>query len=225
MLKILLISNFGDEMTISIQEALQLRGLRFLLEKHDPQGALGNIRKSTPTLILLHVRPDTVDTFQLLKSIHDRHANLPAIIISTRQDPAYAMRSLRAGARAFLHQNEIRSCLGEAVQLVAAGEQYVSESIMQGILHGMNAAGDIDHQLLETLSDREFVVFQFVGQGLTLRKIADEMHLSAKTVSTHLTNIKRKLHLANTGQLLHLASLWTTGSEPSQPLAREFPRC
>jgi DNA-binding NarL/FixJ family response regulator len=62
---------------------------------------------------------------------------------------------------------------------------------------------------MEKLTDREFEIFQLVGQGQGTKDIAHKLHLSAKTVDVHRANIKSKLKLASLPELIHYAVRWT----------------
>ena len=61
---------------------------------------------------------------------------------------------------------------------------------------------------MASLTDRELQVFRMIGEGLSTREIADELHLSVKTVETHRAKIMRKLGLEHANQLVHRAVAW-----------------
>jgi len=62
---------------------------------------------------------------------------------------------------------------------------------------------------VEKLTDREFEVFQFIGQGKATRDIAQKLHLSVKTVEVHRANIKAKLKLQTVSELIRFAVRWS----------------
>jgi DNA-binding NarL/FixJ family response regulator len=96
-----------------------------------------------------------------------------------------------------------------AIRQVLNGQIYVSEKISANILElfsgGRPIAGESG---IERLSDREFEIFQLIGQGQGTRKIAQHLHLSVKTVEVHRANIKRKLKLRNGADLVRHAIRW-----------------
>ena len=67
---------------------------------------------------------------------------------------------------------------------------------------------DLTRSPLERLSDREFEVFELIGQGLTVRAIASKLQLSPKTIETHREHIKEKLELKNATELTKHAVQW-----------------
>jgi DNA-binding NarL/FixJ family response regulator len=68
---------------------------------------------------------------------------------------------------------------------------------------------------LEQLSDREFEVFELIGQGKATREIADHLHLSVKTVEVHRANIRKKLKLASGTDVVHQAIRWVEAQKPN----------
>jgi len=61
---------------------------------------------------------------------------------------------------------------------------------------------------IEQLTDREFEIFQLIGQGKSTRDIAEQLHLSPKTVDVHRGNIKEKLALKDATALIRHAVRW-----------------
>ena len=61
---------------------------------------------------------------------------------------------------------------------------------------------------MEKLTDREFEVFQLIGQGVETKQMADKLHLSTKTIEVHRANIKAKLKLTSMAELIRYAVRW-----------------
>jgi len=137
------------------------------------------------------------------------HPGLPVLVISMHDESVYAERVLRAGGRGYIMKQEGGKKLMQAIRKVLAGQIYVSEKMSSKILevfsgHRPHAA----NQPVEKLTDREFEVFQLIGQGKTTRAIATHLHLSIKTVEVHRANIKQKLQLKTGPELIHYAVRW-----------------
>jgi DNA-binding NarL/FixJ family response regulator len=97
-----------------------------------------------------------------------------------------------------------------AIRQVLAGQVYVSQNMSARILEIFSgrqprAAGSP----VQKLSDREFEVFQLIGQGVGTRAIAEQLHLSVKTVEVHRANIKEKLGVKTATDLVRFAVRWT----------------
>ena len=99
-----------------------------------------------------------------------------------------------------------------AINTVLRGELYVSKRLSALVLKRF-FRGDTSSNIAEKLSDRELQVFQFLGSGLTAQEIAQQLHLSVKTVETHRENIKHKLELRDAAGVVQAAREWVTSTE------------
>jgi DNA-binding NarL/FixJ family response regulator len=106
----------------------------------------------------------------------------------------YTERVLRAGARGYIMKQESGSTMMRAIRQVLAGRIYLSDKMSTRLLEYV--AGKRTKALpIERLSDREWGVFQLIGRGKSTVQIAEELHLSTKTVEAHRAHIKKKLDL------------------------------
>ena len=98
----------------------------------------------------------------------------------------------------------------EGIRRVLKGEVYMGNNIASKMLLRMVAGspGASDFPL-DRLSDREFEVFELIGAGLQTRQIAEQLHLSVKTIEAHREHIKQKLNLDSATELLKYAVQWT----------------
>jgi DNA-binding NarL/FixJ family response regulator len=102
----------------------------------------------------------------------------------------------------------------QAIRQVLGGQIYVSERISARILERFSGHRADSHSPVEKLSDREFEVFQLLGQGEGTRQIANRLHLSIKTVEVHRANIRKKLELATGAELVRYAIRWNEAQNP-----------
>ena len=121
----------------------------------------------------------------------------------------YAERVLRAGARGYIMKEAGGENLLAAIRQVLAGAIYVSPRISAGILESISLGKPRGSSSpIEQLTDREFEIFQLVGQGKSTRDIAAQLHLSPKTVDVHRGHIKEKLELKDATALVRHAVRW-----------------
>ena len=121
----------------------------------------------------------------------------------------YAERALRAGARGYLMKEAGGEKLLVAIRHVLSGQVYVSERLSAQLFEAMTSRRPrASNSPIEKLSDREFQVFQLIGQGKNTRDIAKQLSLSPKTVDVHRANIKEKLGLADATGLVRHAVRW-----------------
>jgi DNA-binding NarL/FixJ family response regulator len=94
-----------------------------------------------------------------------------------------------------------------AIRQVLAGRIYMSDKMSFRILEYV-AGNRTETSPIERLSDREWEVFQLIGRGKSTVQIAEELHLSRKTVETHRARVKEKLDLRTMNKLISFASRW-----------------
>lgn len=178
-------------------------------EAEDGQQALGLLAASAYDLAIVDISLPGVDGIELLKTLKDRYPELPSLVVSMHDESLFAERALRAGARGFVMKQEAVESILTAIRRVLAGQIYVSERIATRMLKKL-VDGDTRPaaRSLDTLTDRELTIFRLIGQGYGTRQIAEQLHLSAKTVESHRANIKEKLDLATGTELVRYACLW-----------------
>ena len=176
--------------------------------------ALEVISASVPDLLLLDISLPDKNGLELIKDVQTLHPTLPVLVVSMHDELLYAERVLRAGGRGYIMKQEGGKKLMEAIRQVLEGRIYVSEKISARILENFSGHRAEAQSSVGRLSDREFEVFQLLGQGEATRQIAKRLHLSIKTVEVHRANIRRKLELASGGELVRYAIRWTEAQKP-----------
>lgn len=177
--------------------------------------ALDAIAADVPDLVLVDISLPDRSGLELIKDLHTLHPELPLLVVSMHDESLYAERVLRAGGRGYLMKQEGGQKLMQAIRQVLSGQIYVSDKMSAKILEIFSGRrGGTLHSPVERLSDREFEVFQLVGQGQGTRQIAQLLHLSVKTVEVHRANIKKKLELKSGADLVRYSIRWTEAQQP-----------
>jgi len=178
-------------------------------EAENAGGALGAIGALKPDLVLADISLPGKNGLELIKDFQTIQPGLPVLVISMHDESLYAERVLRAGGRGYIMKQEGGKKLMQAIRQVLDGKIYVSEKMSANILEifsGRRAGAESSP--LERLTDREFEIFQLIGQGQRTRDIAEKLHLSVKTVDAHRANIKSKLKLNSATELVRYAVRW-----------------
>jgi DNA-binding NarL/FixJ family response regulator len=178
-------------------------------EAENAADALDAVDAWEPDLVLADITLPGKSGLELIKDIKAIRPELPILVISMHDESLYAERVLRAGARGYITKQEGGEKLMQAVRHVLSGQIYVSEKMSAHILErfsGGQAAPVCS--LVAQLSDREFGVFELLGQGLSAHEIAARLHISTKTVDAHRANIKAKLAIKTTSELISYAARW-----------------
>ncbi len=183
--------------------------LQISCQASDPVSAMQELAKSKPDLILTDITMPNRSGLEFIKDIQATHPGLPILVISMHDEVLYAERVLRAGARGYLMKEAGGENLLVAIRRVLNGQIYVSDKMSTRILDlftGRKPRGSSSP--IEKLSDREFEVFQHIGQGMSTREIAKKLHISSKTVDVHRGHIKEKLGLKDATALIRHAVRW-----------------
>ncbi len=139
----------------------------------------------------------------LIRQIKDEMPKLPILILTMHEEEQYAVRAIRAGARGYLTKESAGTQLVTALRKVASGRPYISIEVAEQLaMSAMPADNKLPHTLL---SDREFEVFGHLVKGKSITEIADILHLSVKTVSTHKTRIMQKMERNTLSDLVQYA--------------------
>jgi DNA-binding NarL/FixJ family response regulator len=134
---------------------------------------------------------------------------LPVLVISMHDEALYAERVLRAGGRGYIMKQAGGEKFLGAIRQVLAGQIFVSDKMSARILEIFSGRqSKTSSSPVQKLSDREFEVFQLIGQGIGTRDLAAQLHLSVKTVEVHRANIKKKLNLKSAPDLVRQAVRW-----------------
>jgi len=182
------------------------------------------VEKCKPDLLLLDLRLKGGDALELIKSVRIEHPGVKVLVLSQYDELIFAERALRAGASGYIMKENATDEVLRALRRVLAGELYFSErvaaAVVQRTLREKPSGGRVG---VESLSDREMQVFQLLGASYSARQIAEQFHLSRKTVESHCEKIKHKLSLHSAAEVKHFARKWVAENlGPVEP--RVLPR-
>jgi len=180
-------------------------------EAHNSHGAFEIMATQKPDLMLLDLLVNG-DGIELIKASRAKFPRLRILVLSHLDEMIYAERTLRAGAHGFVMKKQATSEVLNAIRAVLGGELYVGSRLAAIALNKMlNQKPDREKNqkhAVDSLTDRELQIFHLLGAELSVRKIAEELKLSIKTVETHRENIKHKLGFQTAGDLTDHALKW-----------------
>lgn len=171
--------------------------------------ALNQLFDIKPDIIIVDLSLTTSDGLEVIKSVKARYEDILILVLSMREEMVFAERCIRAGASGYVMKSEKPCIIIEAIHKIIKGKIYFSERMTEHVLNkAMNLKSCHDKDVVEALSDREFQVFQMVGNGLTTKLIAEKLNLSVKTIDAFKESMKHKLGLKNASQLAQYAIKW-----------------
>jgi DNA-binding NarL/FixJ family response regulator len=167
------------------------------------------IMASGPDAVIVDLSLKGDSGLDLIKRLQALANPPPVLVLSMHDEAFYAQRALRAGALGYVMKRETSGKVIEALRRILVGELFVSPAIAeQAAEKFLRTQAVASNSPLDSLTDREIEVFRLIGQGLENRRIAEDLHLSMKTVQTHCAHIKEKLGLENATVLMREAVRW-----------------
>ncbi len=175
----------------------------------NPAEALSVLALGRPDLVMADISMPGRSGFDFIKDLLAQYPDQKILVVSAHDENLYAERALRSGARGYVMKDAGVAPLLAAIRTVLQGGIYVSPAVSTILLEKMTSESRRPSESpIARLTDREFEIFQLVGQGKSTRDIAEQLHLSGKTVDTHRANIKAKLELRDATALVRYAVRW-----------------
>ena len=178
-------------------------------EAPDADSALQAITELKPDLAIIDISLGGANGIDLIKSIKAAHEDFPVLVVSMHDESLYAERALRAGALGYIMKHEPAKTVKLAVRKALKGEIYLSERMSSSMLaRVVGGKNEPQESPIDALSDRELEVFQMLGQGKSVRQIAEDLTLSIPTINSFRNRIKEKLHLKSSTEVMLHAIQW-----------------
>lgn len=171
-----------------------------IFEAESAAQAVDVLRQQEVDVVVLDITLPGMSGLDLISRIRRDHPRCAVLVLSMHSEDQYAVRALQAGANGYLTKNTAGAELLKAIMLITQGGVYLTPHLAERVVSQM--LGHRSGNLLDTLSNRELDIFQRVVSGQRLTDIADALHLSIKTVSTHKKRIQDKLQVDSTAALI-----------------------
>ncbi|GAB1535351.1 response regulator transcription factor [Geovibrio sp. ADMFC3] len=199
--------------------AILLEGLNILISKEhdmevcatatDAPSAVNRLFEIHPDVAIVDLSLENSNGLDFIKSIKARYPDTHVLVLSMHDELIFAERSIRAGASGYIMKSEKPSVIISAIRQIVNGKMYLSPRMTQYVVNkALNSKCKSDADVVETLSDREFQVFQYIGEGISSKHMAGNLNLSIKTIDSIRESIKHKLGLENACELTKYAIKW-----------------
>jgi DNA-binding NarL/FixJ family response regulator len=178
-------------------------------EAEDSAGAISGIAKARPDVALVDISLKNESGLELVKNLESQFPLVALIVLSMHEEALYAERALRAGARGYVMKRESTKNVLASIRRVLEGGVYVSERVVNSMARRFTSSSKgAESSPVERLSDRELEIFRLLGQGRSTAQIAEDLHLSLKTVQAYCARAKEKFGVSTLGELLRAAIRW-----------------
>jgi len=160
------------------------------------------LQRLSVDLLLLDMSMPGLAGLDLIGRLQIDYPRLPLLVLSMHNEGQIVARTLRAGASGYITKDSEPEVLLEGIRMVARGGRFIDPALVGLMVFDRGPAHSLAH---ETLSERERQVLEGIASGLPLGEIADQLHLSPKTVSTHKMRLMEKLQVDNNADLIRYA--------------------
>lgn len=215
-------ATFPPQMKILLADdhAVLRKGLRQILTEEYPAAEIGEAGTTAETLdqlsrqdwdvLILDIFMPGRTGLEVLHAVRKSQPQLPVLVLSSAAEEQLAVRVLKAGAYGFLNKQTAPEELVHAVRKIMAGGRYLSSALAERLARELTK---VKRGGTDDLSDREFTVLHMIMAGKSIKEIATDLSLSAKTVSTYHTRIWEKLGVHSDVELVLYAVTHGLGGE------------
>jgi two-component system, NarL family, response regulator LiaR len=140
--------------------------------------------------------PGGMDGIEATRRVRALSPHTQVVVLTAHTDDARVVAALRAGAIGYVRKDSDPEVFLAAVRGAARGQSVLDPAVAGSVLQDRLRGGP----LVEELSEREKEVLRQLAHGRTNQEIAQELHVSAETVKTHVGNILSKLQLSHRTQ-------------------------
>jgi two-component system, NarL family, invasion response regulator UvrY len=173
-----------------------------IIDANDTDSGFEAFVNHNPDLCIIDISLPGKSGFDLVQRIIERNRDAKIIIFSMNDDPVFASRALRLGARGYVTKNDNPYLLLEAINVVMSDKKY----LMPKFTEALSIQNDLkNYDIWTMLTEREREIFKLLGTGMKIREIAQETGISYKTVANTCSIIKNKLKLQTIGELSQMA--------------------
>ncbi len=188
---------------------LTAKGIEIVGEASTGREAIELVKSVKPSVVLMDVRMPDLDGLEACRLLHRDQPDLPVIIVTTYENPAYMAKAVSAGAAGYILKGTTRDELLQAVRAVSEGGMLWDRGLMQQVVRKTVqdlplAQPQEDEQLVEPLTAREREILALIAQGMNNREIAEALSVTVSTVKTHIEHILAKLQATDRVQ----AAVW-----------------
>jgi DNA-binding NarL/FixJ family response regulator len=178
-------------------------------EAGDASEAMREIRRRAPDAVVVDISLGGSSGIELVTEIKLAFPKIAVLVLSMHEDSTYVERALRAGALGYVAKRETTAKIVAAIRQVLRGQYFLSGPLALAITRKyVERPARVGLSPAERLSNRELEVFEMLGRGFETRRVAEELHISMKTVQAYCARIKEKLQLNSATELLREAILW-----------------
>ena len=189
-----------DLFRTGLRNLLEDQGVKVVAEASTGKEALRHVRELAPDVVLMDLNMPVMNGVEATRQIGDIAPLTRVVVLTISDRDGDVFDAILAGACGYLLKDSSIHDLLRGISAAAVGESLISPQIAPKVLRELRAARPAPkaaERLLSELTERELEVLRLIANGKDNAQIAAELHISAKTVKNHISNILMKLQIQN----------------------------
>jgi len=181
-------------------------GFEVVGEAQDGQGAVRLACELAPDVLVTDLAMPGMNGFEAIRRVRAEAPSVQVLCLSVHDEDRMVLAGIDAGAAGYVLKDSSFEELTQAIRKVMARQIYLSPGLVGVFVEGYRTRGAaVAGSAFSQLTAREREVVQLFSEGHSTSQIAEQLHLSAKTVATHRENVLHKLHIEGIAELTRYA--------------------
>lgn len=183
-----------------LKQLLELDGeFEVIDEACDGQECIEKLKETQPDILLLDINMPKMNGLEVLQKIKELQWNIKVLVLTVHNEVEYLLKAVDIGVNGYLLKDSESAELKKAILSVVNGEDYIQPSLIP-VLNAKMIDRNKDNEKLEKLTKRELQVLKLMSIGKLNRQVAEELHISERTVKNHVSNIFKKIEVKDRTQ-------------------------
>lgn len=183
-----------------LKQLLELEGdFQVIAEAGDGIDCMGKLKEQIPDVLLLDINMPRMNGLEVLQKIKDEKIDVKILVLTVHNEVEYLLKAVDIGINGYLLKDSESSELKKAILSVVDGEDYIQPSLIP-VLNAKMIDRDMDSEKIEKLTKRELEVLKLLAVGMYNKGVADELHISERTVKNHVSSIFKKIDVSDRTQ-------------------------
>ena len=183
-----------------LKQLLELEGdFQVIAEACDGIDCMEKLKEQIPDVLLLDINMPRMNGLEVLQKIKDEKIDIKILVLTVHNEVEYLLKAVDIGINGYLLKDSESSELKKAILSVVDGEDYIQPSLIP-VLNAKMIDRDMDSEKIEKLTKRELEVLKLLAVGMYNKGVADELHISERTVKNHVSSIFKKIDVSDRTQ-------------------------
>lgn len=188
-----------------LKQLLELEGdFQVIAEACDGIDCMEKLKEQIPDVLLLDINMPRMNGLEVLQKIKDEKIDVKILVLTVHNEVEYLLKAVDIGINGYLLKDSESSELKKAILSVVDGEDYIQPSLIP-VLNAKMIDRDMDSEKIEKLTKRELEVLKLLAVGMYNKGVADELHISERTVKNHVSSIFKKIDVSDRTQAVVFA--------------------